>query len=42
MELEGISRWLSGKEPVSAGDAGDAGWIPGPGRAPGGENGNLL
>ena len=28
--------------PVSAGDAGDSGSIPGSGRSPGGGNGNLL
>ena len=32
----GLPWWLSGKEPAcSAGDAGDAGLIPGLGRAPG-------
>ena len=34
------SRWLSGNE--SPADARDAGSIPGPGRAPGGEKGNTL
>ena len=28
--------------PANAGDAGDAGWIPGSGRSPGGGNGNPL
>ena len=36
----GLPRWLSGQE--SACQAGDAGLIPGLGRSPGEENGNLL
>ena len=28
--------------PARAGDSGDAGWIPGSGRSPGGGNGNTL
>ena len=28
--------------PASAGDSGDAGWIPGSGRSPRGGNGNLV
>ena len=28
--------------PASAGDPGDTGWIPGPGRSPGGGKGNTL
>ena len=36
-------RWFSGKDlPATAGDTGDAGLIPGSGRFPGEENGNLL
>ena len=39
----GLPRWLSGKESAcNAGDAGDAGSIPDPGRSPGGGNGNPL
>ena len=33
-KLQGLLRWLSGKE--SASQAGDVGWIPGSGRSPGG------
>ena len=40
MYLNGLPRWLSGKE--SAYSAGDAGSIPGSGRSPGGRNGNPL
>ena len=40
--LEGLPRWLSGKESAySAGD-GDEGSTPGPGRSPGGRNGTPL
>ena len=40
---KGLPRWLIGKElPANEGDTGDAGSIPGSGRAPGGGNGNLL
>ena len=39
----GLPRWLSGKNlPANAGDAGDMGSIPGLGKSPGVENGNLL
>ena len=39
----GFPRWLSGKQPAcSAGDAEDAGLIPGSERSPGGGNGNPL
>ena len=39
----GLSRWLSGKESAyQAGDAEDAGSIPGLGRSPGEGNGNPL
>ena len=38
--LSGLPRWLSGKE--SAGDAEDAGSIPGSGRSPGEGNGNPI
>ena len=39
----GLPWWLSCKESAcNAGDAGDAGSIPGLGRPPGGGNGNLL
>ena len=35
--------WHSGKDlPANAGDTGDVGLIPGSGRFPGEENGNLL
>ena len=38
-----IPRWLSGEEfACDAGDTGDTGLIPGWGRFPGKENGNLL
>ena len=39
--IGGLHWWLSGKESAcTAGDAGDAGWIPGSGRSPGGGHGN--
>ena len=39
----GLSRWYSGKESAcNAGEAGEAGSIPGWGRSPGGGNGNPL
>ena len=38
--LWSLPRWLSGKE--STCNAGDMGLVPGSGRAPGGENSNLL
>ena len=39
----GLPRCLSTKDlPITAGDAGDVGSIPGLGRAPGGGNGNPL
>ena len=39
----GLPLWLSSKESAcNAGIAGDAGWIPGMGRSPGGGHGNLL
>ena len=41
--MPGLSRGHSGKEsPCSAGEARDAGSIPGPGRSPGEGNGNPL
>ena len=43
MNHSGVSWWLSGKESAcSAGDAGDTGSSPGPGRSPVGGNGNPL
>ena len=36
----GLPRWLSGKEPSC--NAGEVGSLPGLGRSPGGENGDLL
>ena len=42
-DVMGLCQWLSGKESAcNAGDAGDAGLIPGSGRSPGGGNGNPL
>ena len=39
----GLPRWFSGKESAcNAGDIGDAGSAPGPGRSPGVGNGNAL
>ena len=39
----GFSRWLRGKESAcNAGDAGDAGSVPGWGRSPGGGHGRPL
>ena len=39
----GLPWWLSSQEPTcNAGDAGDAGSVPGLGRSPGGGHGNLL
>ena len=39
----GLPRWHSGKEfTCNAGDSGDVGSIPGPGRSPREGNGNLL
>ena len=39
--VPGLPRWLSGKElPANEGDTGDAGLIPGSGRAPGGGTGS--
>ena len=42
--LLGFLRWLSGKKnlPANAGDAGDTGSLPGPGRSPEGGNVNPL
>ena len=43
MMILGLPRWLSGKESAcSAGNARDAGSIPGSGRSPEGGNGNPL
>ena len=43
LRLEGLPRWLSGKESAyNAGAAGDLGWIPRSGRSPGGGHGNPL
>ena len=41
MCLNGLSRWLSGKESACQ-DTGDTDLIPGSGRSPGGGNGNPL
>ena len=42
-QLQGLSRWLSGKDSAcSTGASGDTGQIPGLGRPPGGGNGNPL
>ena len=38
--IKGLPQWLSNTE--SASNAGDAGWIPGPGRSPGGRHGRPL
>ena len=38
--LVGLPRWLGDKEPAC--QAGDVGSIPGPGRSPGGGNGDAL
>ena len=41
--MMGIPWWLRGKEPAySAGDAEDAGSVPGSERSPAGKHGNLL
>ena len=38
-----LLQWLSSEESAcSAGDTGDAGWIPGSGKSPGGGHGNPL
>ena len=37
-----VAQWLRIRPPISAGDAGDMGLIPGSGRSPGGGNGNPL
>ena len=43
MMILGLPRWLSGKESAcNAGNARDAGSIPGSGRSPEGGNGNPL
>ena len=43
IDLRGLPRCLVVKNPsASAGDTGDADWIPGSGRSPGGGNGNPL
>ena len=40
--LRGFRSGASGKEPTSAGDVRDLGWIPRSGRSPGGGHGNPL
>ena len=42
MYLARVPQWLRDKESGNAGDAGDMGLIPGPGRSPGGGHGNPL
>ena len=42
MYLARVPQWLRDKESCNAGDAGDMGLIPGPGRSPGGGHGNPL